>query len=281
MLNLFDQVVDRVQHIRANAVAKLRQVTVTTASIQTSVDVALQIVRQLPDGIFDSGFGDAKLLFEVCVLGAHFLNLMLGSLDLSIAFVYLAQRDVDQVLQTCDCGHRLFDQIELLRLQVIRPILGLFRDNLIVFLTDADHILLVLPQSLPNIVALLGRNSRRGGCLAFIRASSRTHARSHTRGCLLVWRLPAAGSSLLSTAGRSTIMLVLNACASLLFGRVLVVGCAPLCLTTPRHALHRRSVFLPGSTPAYMGVPTRDGLCRLLAIDCGTVAATALLLMLL
>ena len=148
-------------------------------------------------------------------------------------------------------------------------------------MTDADHILLVLPQSLPNIVALLGRNSRRGGCLAFIRASFRTHARSHNRSCLLVWRLPATGSSLLSTAGRSAIMLVLNACASLLFGRVLVMGGAPLCLTTPRHALYRRSVFLSGSTPAYMGVPTRDGLCRLLAIDCGAVTATALLLMLL
>ena len=70
--------------------------------------MALQIVRKLPDGIFDRGFGEAKLLFEVCVLGTNFLDLLLGSLDLSIAFVYLAQRDVDQVFQTCDCGHRLF-----------------------------------------------------------------------------------------------------------------------------------------------------------------------------
>ena len=76
-------------------------------------------------------------------------------------------------------------------------------------------------------------------------------------------------------------MLVLKACASLLFGRVLVMSCAPLCLTTPRHALYRRSVFLTGSTPAYKGVPTRRGLRRLFAIDCGAVAATALLLMLL
>ena len=85
--------------------------------------------------------------------------MLLGSLDLSVTFVYFAQRDVDQVLQTRDRRHRLFDQIELLRLQVIRSALGLFRDNLIVLLTDADHILLVLPQSLPDIVALLGRNS--------------------------------------------------------------------------------------------------------------------------
>ena len=239
MLNLFDKVVDRVQHIRANAVAKLRQVTVTTASIQTSVDVSLQIVRQLPDGIFDSGFGDAKLLFEVCVLGAHFLNLMLGSLDLSIAFVYLAQRDVDQVLQTCDCGHRLFDQIELLRLQVIRPILGLFRDNLIVFLTDADHILLVLPQSLPDVVAFFGRDSLRGGCLAFIRAGSRAHARSHY---IFVWRQSSTSSSLLSATRRPSFMLlVLDARASLLFSR-------PLRLATSRHALHRRCMLLSCST---------------------------------
>ena len=213
--------------------------TITIVSIQTSVDVAFQIVRQLPNGFFGRGFGYAKLLFEVCVLGAHFLDLVLGCLDLSVAFIDFAQRDVNQILQARDRGHCLFDQVELLRLQVVSPTLCLLADDLVVLLADADHILLVLPQSLPDVVAFFGRDSLRGGCLAFIRAGSRAHARSHY---IFVWRQSSTSSSLLSATRRPSVMLlVLDARASLLFSR-------PLRLATSRHALHRRCMLLSCST---------------------------------
>ena len=111
-------------------------------------------------------------------------------------------------------------------------------------------------------------------------AHSRSHSRSHCC-CWLIWRLSTSSRSLLLSSCRCSAMLMLISRATLLFSHVLVMGRTPLCLASPLQALRRRrSLCSPVSTYNKI-VPTWGRPHRCLTIKCYTVAAAALLLMLL
>ena len=125
---------------------------VAVPSIQTRVNVALKVVRKLTHCILDRRLRKPELLFEECVLISDVLNLLHGRFDLGVALFDLYERYIDQVLQARDCRHCLLNQVELLSLKIVSTAFCLLGYDGIILLTDANHVLLVLIESLAHIL---------------------------------------------------------------------------------------------------------------------------------